>query len=151
MNNCTGPYPTIYVCRYDTPGNVIGQHPLTDPSTQCPLNGGGRCSTTTGATATMGTSSFQTSSPQTTSPHTTQTTSFPPTMPPTYPPTCSPDPDVVHKIKPPQTKIRFLFEGMFDGLCDDTPVPDPCPTPCTGPITPGNSYYYDGSVSGLVL
>ena len=132
VNNCTGAFPVVYVCRYRPPGNIAFQHPLANPSQQCPLNGGGTCASTT---------SSATSTSTTTSSSSSTTTTSPVTPPPTYPPTCSAQPAKVVVVRPPQTRIRFSFDGMLDGVCDT--VVQPIPVPCDGgcpqvPLTPVN-------------
>ncbi len=138
VQNCPGAFPVVYVCRYRAAGNVIGVHPLGSTSL-CPLNGGGSCGTATSTTfntnntGTTGT----TASTSTTGTGSSTTTAFPTVTPqPTYPPVCAAEQTVIKKIRPPSTKVLFLFEGLFDGFCNNAPTPPPCPLPCSGVLEP---------------
>ncbi len=155
VSNCSGAFPVVYVCRYRTAGNIVGQHPLANPQLQCPLNGAGSCAgtTTTTTTTTSGGSSSTSTSSSTTG---TSTTTPSQTVAPTYPPTCSAAPTPVTVIRAPQTRVRFAFDGLradkkkirlflikflglLKGVCDLTPTPTPAPCPGTCPvITPNN-------------
>ena len=148
VNNCPGQFPVVYVCRYSPAGNIVGQHPLANPQLQCPLNGGGSCGATT-STVTSVTSSTQSTSTSTTFTSTSSPTTGP-TVVPTYPPTCSSQPAKVTVVRPPQTKLRFAFDGMLDGACAPTvPLLPQCPCTSFTPVGPVN--VYGGGAAGLVL
>ncbi len=164
--SCPGAFPVVYVCRYRAAGNIVGQHPLANPQLQCPLNGGGSCGSSTFSSSTTvsstGSSSSTSSSTTTTTGFTsssttssTTTTNTPspttgPTVIPTYPPTCSPQPAKVTVVRPPQTKLRFAFDGMLDGVCEpSTPTLPQCPCTSFTPIGPVS--VNGGAASSLVL
>jgi hypothetical protein len=48
---------------------------------------------------------------------------------------------VVNRVRPPDTNIRFSFEGMLDGVCGDETHPEEpeCEKPCEGPLEPINT------------
>jgi hypothetical protein len=141
VSNCPGAFPIVYVCRYRAAGNIVGQHPLANPSLQCPLDGiGGSCPSTTSSSSTSGsTSTGVTTSTSTATTTATTSPTAPPTIVPTYPPSCSAVPTPVTIIRPPQTRVRFAFDGMLNGVCDTLPAPTPAPCPGTcGVISPSN-------------
>jgi hypothetical protein len=152
VNNCPGSSPVVYVCRYRPAGNIIGQHPLANPQLQCPLNGGAACSSTTSSSSSTSVSSTGTSTSSTTTGFTSTTTPSPTTQPtviPTYTPTCSAQPAKVTIVRPPQTKLRFAFDGMLEGVCS-SPVPVLPQCPCTT-FTPVGPVDVIGGAAGLVL